>query len=132
MGPSGHRLVGQEVQRLADVALAAMHGPGGPPLLAGGSVRSDVDPQLPVVPPPLPPEPVMTPTVGRPRASDGQIAQLSPIGRATFYLLKAIAIWSGRRDSNPRPSPWQGDALPTEPRPREPLTVATPGCGEQT
>ena len=25
---------------------------------------------------------------------------------------------SGRRDSNPRPSPWQGDALPTEPRPQ--------------
>src|SRR4051794_30926136 len=25
---------------------------------------------------------------------------------------------SGRRDSNPRPSPWQGDALPAEPRPR--------------
>ena len=25
---------------------------------------------------------------------------------------------SGRRDSNPRPSPWQGDALPTEPLPR--------------
>ncbi len=24
---------------------------------------------------------------------------------------------SGRRDSNSRPSPWQGDALPTEPRP---------------
>ena len=22
------------------------------------------------------------------------------------------AIWSGRRDSNPRPSPWQGDTLP--------------------
>ena len=21
-------------------------------------------------------------------------------------------VWSGRRDSNPRPSPWQGDALP--------------------
>ncbi len=31
---------------------------------------------------------------------------------------------SGRRDSNPRPSPWQGDALPTEPRPR-----ATRACG---
>ena len=31
---------------------------------------------------------------------------------------------SGRRDSNPRPSPWQGDALPTEPRPREPHTLA--------
>jgi hypothetical protein len=28
-------------------------------------------------------------------------------------------IWSGRRDSNPRPSPWQGDALPTEPLPLE-------------
>src|SRR5205085_721815 len=26
--------------------------------------------------------------------------------------------WSGRRDSNPRPPPWQGGALPTEPRPR--------------
>ena len=25
--------------------------------------------------------------------------------------------WSGRRGSNPRPSPWQGDALPTELRP---------------
>ena len=31
--------------------------------------------------------------------------------------------WSGRRDSNPRPSPWQGDALPTEPLP---LDVAPP------
>ena len=26
--------------------------------------------------------------------------------------------WSGRRDSNPRPQPWQGCALPAEPRPR--------------
>ena len=26
-------------------------------------------------------------------------------------------LWSGRRDLNPRPSPWQGDALPTELRP---------------
>jgi hypothetical protein len=25
--------------------------------------------------------------------------------------------WSGRRDSNPRPPPWQGGALPAEPRP---------------
>ena len=23
-----------------------------------------------------------------------------------------VADWSGRRDLNPRPSPWQGDALP--------------------
>ena len=26
--------------------------------------------------------------------------------------LLQLAIWSGRRDLNPRPSPWQGDALP--------------------
>jgi len=29
-------------------------------------------------------------------------------------------LWSGRRDSNPRPPPWQGGALPTEPRPHAP------------
>ena len=23
-------------------------------------------------------------------------------------------VWSGKRDSNSRPPPWQGDALPTE------------------
>ena len=34
--------------------------------------------------------------------------------------------WSGRRDSNPRPSPWQGDALPTEPLP---LEDPRPPCG---
>src|ERR671925_415837 len=33
------------------------------------------------------------------------------------------AIWSGRRDSNPRPPPWQGGALPTEPRPRDPQST---------
>ena len=32
-------------------------------------------------------------------------------------------MWSGRRDSNPRPQPWQGCALPAEPRPREPDTI---------
>jgi hypothetical protein len=25
---------------------------------------------------------------------------------------RKVATWSGRRDLNPRPSPWQGDALP--------------------
>ncbi len=24
----------------------------------------------------------------------------------------ALEVWSGKRDLNPRPSPWQGDALP--------------------
>ena len=32
-----------------------------------------------------------------------------------------VLQWSGQRDSNPRPSPWQGDALPTEPCPRRNL-----------
>jgi hypothetical protein len=36
--------------------------------------------------------------------------------------------WSGRRDSNPRPSPWQGDALPTEPLPLD----DRPGCGAES
>ncbi len=37
---------------------------------------------------------------------------------------KGPLTWSGRRDSNPRPQPWQGCALPAEPRPREGLTLA--------
>ena len=37
---------------------------------------------------------------------------------------KGPLTWSGRRDSNPRPQPWQGCALPAEPRPREAPTVA--------
>src|SRR5438445_4816204 len=40
--------------------------------------------------------------------------------------LTCAATWSGRRDSNSRPSPWQGDALPTEPRPRGAATIPTP------
>ena len=27
-------------------------------------------------------------------------------------------MWSGKRDSNPRPSAWEADALPTELLPR--------------
>jgi hypothetical protein len=38
--------------------------------------------------------------------------------------------WSGRRDSNPRPSPWQGDALPTEPLPLEGPTTSRRWCRE--
>ena len=30
---------------------------------------------------------------------------------------RLVKSWSGQRDSNPRPSPWQGDALPAEPCP---------------
>ncbi len=32
--------------------------------------------------------------------------------RSSPRALTAAKAWSGRRDSNPRPSPWQGDALP--------------------
>jgi excisionase family DNA binding protein len=32
--------------------------------------------------------------------------------------LVSVRDWSGRRGSNPRPAPWQGAALPTEPLPR--------------
>jgi hypothetical protein len=36
---------------------------------------------------------------------------------------------SGRRDSNPRPSPWQGDALPAEPRPHLSRSAVQPVTG---
>ena len=35
--------------------------------------------------------------------------------------------WSGKRDSNSRPRPWQGRALPTELFPREPVMIRAPG-----
>src|SRR5207302_7791668 len=44
-------------------------------------------------------------------------AVASPLGHST----NVGRLWrppSGRRDSNPRPSPWQGDALPAALRPR--------------
>src|SRR5690242_18173669 len=55
-----------------------------------------------------------------PRSHCARTRNSRPIGR-----LICGDDWSGRRDSNPRPSPWQGDALPTEPRPREPPRIAT-------
>ena len=45
-----------------------------------------------------------------------------PIGKPTTLHRKektpSLGFESGRWDSNPRPSPWQGDILPTEPRPQ--------------
>ena len=40
----------------------------------------------------------------------------SPLGHPTSGVILRPSP-SGQRDSNPRPSPWQGDALPTEPCP---------------
>src|SRR2546430_14364430 len=52
-------------------------------------------------------------------------AVASPLGHST----NVGRLWrppSGRRDSNPRPSPWQGDALPAALRPHVP---GVPGDG---
>ncbi len=32
----------------------------------------------------------------------------------TLQVMKIATFWSGKRDSNPRPLPWQGNALPAE------------------
>src|SRR5437588_13114229 len=53
-------------------------------------------------------------------------AVASPLGHST-RVGKPLAAPSGRRDSNPRPSPWQGDALPAALRPR--ATVMFSGDG---
>ena len=50
----------------------------------------------------------------------GRGSKLYTDDQPTEALLTPSAPPSGRRDSNPRPSPWQGDALPTEPRPHGP------------
>ena len=39
-------------------------------------------------------------------------AEVLPLYHIRTYKYKNSSYWSGRRDSNPRPSPWQGDALP--------------------
>ncbi len=50
-------------------------------------------------------------------ASAGEIRPAAPRGATLCNTAQRAKEWSGRRDSNPRPSPWQGDALPTEPLP---------------
>src|SRR5437660_958106 len=47
----------------------------------------------------------------------------------TVYPSTRLPVWSlesGKRDSNPRPQPWQGCALPTELFPRRGAAGATP------
>jgi len=53
-------------------------------------------------------------------------AATSPLGHSTASTPNR-GTSSGRRDSNPRPSPWQGDALPTEPRPHAASSYAGAG-----
>ena len=51
-----------------------------------------------------------------PRRCKSDIRQTKPLPVSTRapqrQNLGEVFIWSGRWDSNPRPSPWQGDALP--------------------
>ena len=50
-------------------------------------------------------------------------AVASPLGHSTEVNHQpAVTTPSGRRDSNPRPSPWQGDALPAALRPQAAAT----------
>src|SRR6185369_13545080 len=57
---------------------------------------------------------VRCPTIRR--RGSGRRSREDP-GRSRTRDASRAEKWSGRRDSNPRPSPWQGDALPTEPLP---------------
>jgi hypothetical protein len=40
--------------------------------------------------------------------------QFTNLYQKGFLARDGFGIWSGKRDSNPRPLPWQGNALPTE------------------
>ena len=50
------------------------------------------------------------------------IKEKEPSKRALEF---SIEIWSGKRDSNPRPLPWQGNALPTELFPHQNSIILT-------
>ncbi len=45
-------------------------------------------------------------------AHAGRTTQKAPENPAPLAVCNAKMSWSGRRDSNPRPQPWQGCALP--------------------
>ncbi len=65
-------------------------------------------------------------TVGSPIGSAGRSAIAVPFGAFVFTLVPAqkqntgvyAVFQSGQRDSNPRHSAWEADALPTELRPQ--------------
>ena len=45
--------------------------------------------------------------------------------KAPVIRLRLLKFWSGKRDSNSRPQPWQGYALPTELFPHAMYNTAT-------
>ncbi len=81
---------------------------------------------------PLVPVRLAAPRGFEPRFTDPKSAVLpldegaaisGPVGLGCRPMPRWAKKWSGRRDSNPRPSPWQGDALPTEPLPLDDATT---------
>src|SRR3972149_6079997 len=68
-----------------------------------------------------------------PRFTDPKSAVLpldeGPAGRACGG---PVYVPGGRRDSTPRPSPWQGDALPTEPLPLDDARPSHPRGGAES
>src|SRR5918996_32033 len=82
---------------------------GRPP---GNSADTGSHAKLPGIPPPLPHRssshwPDCTPVMDKPRPTHGQ--RRSQCGSRNGRTAGQLAFfWSGRRDSNPRPPPWQG------------------------
>ena len=73
---------------------------------------------------------VRCPTTRR-RGSEIVIVAQSLAASPGLKVICRAKKWSGRRDSNPRPSPWQGDALPTEPLPLDVATTRNGGAESQ-
>ncbi len=64
--------------------------------------------------------------ISKPTADDKAIAQVGTISANSDESIGQIiadAMWSGKRDSNSRPQPWQGCALPTELFPQIPFDL---------
>jgi hypothetical protein len=64
------------------------------------------------------------------RWASGQEPIIAPIYLPS-YRLTVLPPESGKRDSNPRPQPWQGCALPTELFPRARILAVGPWVGNQ-
>lgn len=54
-----------------------------------------------------------------------------PMRCSASELRRPNDVWSGKRDSNPRPSAWKADALPTELFPLTRLLIRTPSSKDE-
>ncbi len=159
-GPTGDDAAGHRpaADRWATAAAPGRPAAGLPPQPAGASTRARPTTTAPMVPATAPTTPAPsrstapTPSTstGTATASAARTADhgtgsrirtgASPLGASTVprwpqneqNLLPARGSYGAwTTDSNPRPQPWQGCALPTEPRPR-PMTPARPPAGWST